>query len=285
MTSNFSRKGKKKKFPKLLIMNWYKSIKLSDQALPGITDRYDIEDQESFGGYKYVDQEIDEIKKVEEEQAFPFLQNLTPQQIKERVKAGNTGIIYTYGNVVIKYTPETNEYECAKTIIDMQKEKGGRVPGFVEIYDATKLYEEETLEQKHWIYRLILERVIPLKDYDEKMYHILTVLHGSPVYGYDACFNETGEYSPDDQKMIDTIFDDVKSGITYMEPYTLRSIEPPQKIIQNTTREDVYQVIYKYCELFHKIIDAGASATELHTENIGITDDGEWVILDVGGTF
>jgi len=261
-------------------MNWYKYIKKADQPIPGRTNVDDIKNEEGwYSGPELINNIIDEKKQKQEENKYQWMKDLP----KEQIKSGNIGVVYIYGDKAYKYTSEESEFKAAEHIIKLQKQyKNNKIPGFAKVYSARKLYNElydESSEKQG--YMIVLEKVTDLKNPNNiKMFHIINFMNQSEEYGGIICHNQTGNFSPDDEKMIKSITSDAQTK-PYYQPYSNKPVKPTATITEN----DVYYVVLKYCELFHKIKDVGGSIGDLSSSNIGITNDGEWVLLDVGGSF
>lgn len=268
------KKGKKQKFSNNLTMNWYKFIKKADQALPGAQYIDEIPNFEYYIGPEEVDRYMSEKTKEKEEQLFPHIKPLGQ---------GHTGMAYIYGNIVIKYVTDNNEYECAKHLLELQKQKGGKIPGFIEVYSA-EMIEEPKSPNDLPIYRLVIEKVVPLQRYNEKMFHIINAIFFSNnpnmnYYGDDVCSSYMGERSPADKNMISNITESTQK-LGYEEPYTLRHISP-----KNITHHDVYYAIVHFCELVNNILAVEGSSSDAFGHNIGVNEHEEWVLLDIGGSF
>jgi len=241
-------------------MNWYKYIKKADQPLPsyeGVSD----EVWEQWTNYDYlgppgVEERLTKNVAQKELKKFPDLCYLG---------SGNCGVAYSSGNIVVKYTKESDEYIAARTLMDLQKD--GAVEGFVEVYDVITIAGTGKYDA---VYRITLEKVIPLTEKDEEMAYVATYLF---YKGY-RCENVEREI---DENLVTEMISTLQQGVH--NPYTGKQIK------FNPSRQKVRDSIYNWCKLRGKLQMTGASTSDLMGHNIGINPRNEWVLLDIGMAF
>lgn len=192
-------------------------------------------------------------------------ERLTPEQAEQIghrhpslkwLGEGVQGIAYQFGeesipgDPLMKLTISTVEFETAQKIMKLQKKFGGKIPGVVQIFNARKL--TDNLVQN--VYEIYLERVRNLNETEEKIV--------AKLYFY-------------------------KLGQLPKKMYNL--IRNIRGRFPDVSREEYLDVVRKFLRLVRQLefIDPiGKGSNEfwdLEGFNVGVEENGEYVLLDIGG--
>jgi len=135
-------------------MNWYQMIKESAPPLPSEMDIPEFKPRQyGSNGVRKIRDKLTEEEALQESQSHPIL---------PYIGSGFYGIAYGLDeDIVVKYTDDFREYISAKTILEMQEEKGS-LPGIVTIFYVEQMPKSD-------IYKIYLERVDPLSEQEKRL--------------------------------------------------------------------------------------------------------------------
>jgi len=164
-------------------MNWYQKFKTAAPLLD-IDNKYPKNRNKAIQRLdKYIQENTK--KKLDEERKRTYLNH------------GEYGIAYSIPEgYVEKITSDESEYFAALKIIQLQKENGGILPYVVNVHSIEQIQEEIPSENNQYIpnlYRLILEKVIPINKSQIKFFNsnIYKILDGYDTKEYDRDVNYT----------------------------------------------------------------------------------------------
>jgi len=140
-------------------MNWYRIIKIA-VPLPNVTNEYPNLPEHKMWAIEDLDRDITEKTKQEldkDERAY--------------LDRGGYGIAYDYSEGVIeKITRDIRELDNALEIMKMQEKNNDEaLPWIVKVFDAKQIQGGENNNEIP-IYRLLLEKVIPLTEQERHIF-------------------------------------------------------------------------------------------------------------------
>jgi len=246
------------------MINWYEIIKLS-MALPraedypkphGDKEYGSDENEDSIQYLRYNPWTIESINRVLKK--TDIIEKYGPLKY---LGSGTEGIAYlTSDGKVIKITFDRTELEAARSIMEYQSLFDGQIPHIVTIYDANQIPETEMHNNRDILYYILSEKVIPLDGEEKKIV----------------------------QNILSQFFDNQSKAI-YYDNKTLNLIKRDMVLKINKNGELLFD-INLYSNIFDKIFkmtnylnkEIGMTMGDLHADNIGKRESGEYVLMDIG---
>lgn len=184
-------------------------------------------------------------------------ERMTPDEAKEQlneypemkyVGSGFYGTAFTWpGERIMKYTVHRDEVSAAHVLMELQEQRGGPLPGVVTVFDVKKMKD---------VYAIVLEKVDPLSSSEKQIFMELTRIPFPTKTWADLALSYVLEAAPQKRK---------KFGPEYSKLFD--------------------DVLTKLETLLKNLAAIKASSWDLHTDNVGKRQDGEFVVLDIGGLY
>lgn len=172
---------------------------------------------------------------------------------------GATWTVDSNPNLVIKYTRDKSEIESAEKLAELKKEHG-KLPFVVDIYEFGEVPNSEG------VYRLVVEKVIPLNKTKYREYLYLL-------------FDWNGGHSYSSKKGV--------SPYVFFHRYDLESAK---KVFESESENEKFdEKLYletssKMAELIKQMENFNFRSNDMHLGNMGVRNDGSFVILDIGSS-
>ena len=170
---------------------------------------------------------------------------------------GRKGLVSDLGNgKVSKLTPDRDEFETAKRIMDLQRAQGGSLSCVVHIYDARQKTED--------IYEIIAEDVRVLTPLEQKLYNEARMIMNDMYFRY---FRGLDPDNLSEEVLKDAI-----------EQYSQLS----HVIAHGYMNRGAKEMMRKVFRMNRCLAVNNLPMNDLHEENLGYRKDGTLVLLDIG---
>jgi len=224
-------------------MSWYRKIKIADQ-MPRTTDKED-----PHKGHYGVSEIGSRLSPEQAEQISRSHPDLT------YLDEGNQGVVYQIGkesepgDPLTKLTISGDEFKNVKKILKLQDKHGGQVPGVVHIFHVDKIIDDPI----NGVYQIYTEHVRRLDEHESPAVSIMC----SYALGLET--GNTGE-------LIKEIYEYVGQWVNY--PLYVSIVGKFLRLVASLKKIDPRGGE----EMFWDLKDF----------NIGVNDNGEYVLFDIG---
>jgi len=247
-------------------MNWYTNIK-SAMPLP------EAEDYPSpYGDKKYTDYAVipdlpelrhnkNTIKNLD--LSLKNTDLFAEYQPLQYLGAGTRGVAYysPLKNVVIKATFDDDELYDAKKIMELQKNKNNS-KHVVKIYSAEEVSVEDRENDSYNIAIIVMEKVNELTDMEKRIVWVI----------YQFIWEENNPISRTTNR--------TKMNLKIWNNWKIKEYGDRPTVLEfNNVSNKTYDMMIFLQEKM------GMNLSDLHHDNIGKRDNGDYVLLDVGGSF